>query len=207
MVEIGAVQGRFQGLHLGHMEFLLEAKKRCQFLIIGITNYDIHSQYISDDAKLNRFRSASNPFTFFERMMMITASMVEAGIPRDQFTVVPFPIEAPERIPNFVPDEVTFFQTIYDQWGRQKVESLQKMGYRVEVMWERTDADRLTSGLYFPLFYHDFGHHSDAEFKTVLEQHALSQRLAILRAFHILSKQLLLLVCHACQKFLFVAGD
>ena len=92
MVEIGAVQGRFQGLHLGHMEFLLEAKKRCQFLIIGITNYDIHSQYISDDAKLNRFRSASNPFTFFERMMMITASMVEAGIPRDQFTVVPFPI-------------------------------------------------------------------------------------------------------------------
>lgn len=146
MVEIGAVQGRFQGLHMGHMEFLLEAKKRCRFLIIGVTNYDIHSQYISDDAKLNRFRSASNPFTFFERMMMITGSMVEAGVPREEFTVVPFPIESPERIPNFVPDEVVFFQTIYDQWGHQKVASLRKMGYAVEVMWERTDADRLTSG-------------------------------------------------------------
>ncbi len=40
MVEIGAVQGRFQGLHIGHMEFLLEAKKRCRFLFIGVSNYD-----------------------------------------------------------------------------------------------------------------------------------------------------------------------
>lgn len=146
MVAIGAVQGRFQGLHMGHMEFLLEAKKRCQFLIIGVTNYDIHSQYIKNDAKLNRFQEQANPFTYFERLMMITESMVEAGVPREEFTIVPFPIEVPEKIPNFVPEDVVFFQTIYDQWGRNKVEQLQKMGYQTEVMWERTDADRLTSG-------------------------------------------------------------
>ena len=134
MVETGAVQGRFQGLHLGHMEFLLEAKKRCKFLVIGVTNYDIHSKYISDTASMNRFRSQANPFTFFERMMMITESMVEAGVARDEFVVVPFPIEAPERISNFVPDNVVFFQTIYDQWGHSKVETLQKAGYQVQVL-------------------------------------------------------------------------
>lgn len=146
MVEIGAVQGRFQGLHIGHMEFLLEAKKRCRFLIIGVTNYDIHSEYISDTAEMNRFRSQANPFTFFERMMMIEHSMAEAGVPREEFIIVPFPIEKPQNIPNFVPDETVFFQTIYDEWGRKKVETLKKMGYQVQVMWERTDAERQASG-------------------------------------------------------------
>lgn len=146
MVETGAVQGRFQGLHMGHMEFLLEAKKRCRFLIIGITNYDIHSGYISDRAQMNRFRTDANPFTFYERMMMITESMAEAGIAREEFTVVPFPIEMPEKISNFVPQDVVFFQTIYDEWGRKKADALRELGYQVEIMWERSDEQRFSSG-------------------------------------------------------------
>ncbi len=180
MVETGAVQGRFQGLHLGHMEFLLEAKKRCKFLVIGVTNYDIHSKYISDTASMNRFRSQANPFTFFERMMMITESMVEAGVARDEFVVVPFPIEAPERISNFVPDDVVFFQTIYDQWGHSKVETLQKAGYQVQVMWERTDADRLTSGTEVRRLMKEGGNWKELMPKAAvryIEQHHLEERL------------------------------
>ncbi len=142
----GAVQGRFQGLHLGHMEFLLEAKKRCDFLIVGVTNYDIHSRFLSQEAGMGRFRPQSNPFTFYERMMMIRLSLVEAGVPLEEFTVVPFPIEQPEKICQFVPDDVTFFQTVYDQWGESKLETLRGLGYDAQVMWVRREEDRFTSG-------------------------------------------------------------
>ena len=39
---IWVIHGRFQGLHIGHMEYLLEGKKRCDFLYIGITNPDAY---------------------------------------------------------------------------------------------------------------------------------------------------------------------
>lgn len=142
----GAVQGRFQGLHMGHMEFLLEAKKRCDFLVVGITNYDIHSRFLSQEAGLGRFRPQSNPFTFYERMMMIRLSLQEAGVPLEEFTIVPFPIEQPEKISQFVPEGVTFFQTVYDQWGQDKLETLRRLGYETEVMWVRREEDRFTSG-------------------------------------------------------------
>ena len=146
MIKIGAVQGRFQGLHYGHMEFLLEAKKRCNFLIVGVTNYDLTSQSLREDASLARFQIQANPFTYFERMIMIRNSLQEAGIPLDAFAVVPFPIDDPEKISNFVPQEVTFFQTIYDSWGEHKVKVLQQLGYSVQVMWRRTDDQRFSSG-------------------------------------------------------------
>ena len=38
-MKTGVIHGRFQGLHNGHMEYLLTAKKRCDFLVIGITNF------------------------------------------------------------------------------------------------------------------------------------------------------------------------
>ncbi|MEG0356005.1 MAG: nicotinate-nucleotide adenylyltransferase, partial [Lachnospiraceae bacterium] len=40
MVKIGLIHGRFQVLHLKHMEYILAAKMRCNTLYIGITNPD-----------------------------------------------------------------------------------------------------------------------------------------------------------------------
>jgi hypothetical protein len=37
---IAVVHGRFQPLHLGHMEYLLAGAERCRTLIVGITNPD-----------------------------------------------------------------------------------------------------------------------------------------------------------------------
>ena len=36
MIDIGVVHGRFQPLHLKHMEYILAAKMRCRKLIICI---------------------------------------------------------------------------------------------------------------------------------------------------------------------------
>ena len=40
MEKTGVVNGRFQVLHLKHMEYILAAKMRCRKLYIGLTNPD-----------------------------------------------------------------------------------------------------------------------------------------------------------------------
>ena len=61
-VKIGVIHGRFQGLHLGHIEYLLEGKKRCKFLYIGVTNPDpnLTKENINDT---KRSMPEENPFT------------------------------------------------------------------------------------------------------------------------------------------------
>ena len=144
--EVGVIHGRFQPLHNGHMEYLLEGKKRCGFLWVGIANPD--PSLVADDP-INPHRSlpTSNPFTYFERMMMIRESLLGAGIPGGQMGVVPFPINHPHLLRYYVPLDARFFVTIYDNWNRKKVEILRSLGANVEIMWERSMSDRVTSGV------------------------------------------------------------
>lgn len=145
MKELGAAFGRFQILHLGHMEYLLEAKKRCRHLIIGITNPDPGITKYSESCP-HRSDKESNPFTFYERLKMAEAAMLESGIPREEFTVVPVPINYPERIPYYIPMEAEIFLTIYDAWGWERKKIIEQLGYELEVLWVRTDDTRITSG-------------------------------------------------------------
>jgi len=147
MDKIGVIHGRFQGLHLGHMEYLLEGKKRCEHLIIGITNYEPYLNLnVNNPANLNRTKADANPFTYFERYKMLQGSIIEAGVDIASFDIVPFPIENPENIFNFTPNDATYYVTIYDQWGYEKERVLQKIGCKTEVMWVRNDSQRITSG-------------------------------------------------------------
>jgi nicotinamide mononucleotide adenylyltransferase len=141
----GVIHGRFQPLHLGHMEYLLAGKSRCQFLFIGITNPDpgLTSDHSAD---LKRSLPMSNPLTYYERQILIKDALLEAGVRREEFDIVPFPINYPHLIQYYVPMDSHFFVTIYDDWGRVKAETLRSLGVKVEVMWERSMEDRLTSG-------------------------------------------------------------
>lgn len=142
---VGVIHGRFQMLHNGHMEYLLEGKKRCDYLIIGICNPDIT---LTKYSSVNPHRSEriSNPLTYYERFQIINGAMLEAGVRREEFDVVPFPINYPELLFNYVPKEAKFYLTIYDQWGLDKKAVLEKLGCSVDVMWERNIEDRVTSG-------------------------------------------------------------
>ena len=148
--KIGVIHGRFQGLHKGHLEYLLEGKKRCNRLIIGITNYtgNAKNERISKIDN-HRLDSSANPFTFFERLEMIRAALLDEGISESEFCVVPFPIENPDLLFNFVPKSAVFFMTIYDDWGRDKFKTLKSLGVNVEVMWERTIEQKPISGSLF----------------------------------------------------------
>lgn len=144
MDPLGVIHGRFQGLHLGHMEYLLAGAARCRHLLVGVTNYD-PALAPADLADAHR-ALADNPFTFYDRMVMLRDSLTEAGLDRSRFDVIPFPVEYPDHIRNFAPPEAVYYMTIYDQWGEHKYQLLQQLGLRVEIMWVRTDSQRLTSG-------------------------------------------------------------
>lgn len=136
MDKIGIVHGRFQVLHNDHMKYLLEGKKRCEHLIIGICNPEIElTKYTASNP--HRSKKSSNPLTFYERAMCIKNAMMEYGIKREDFDIVPFPINFPEKIYNYVPLDAKFYMTIYDEWGKEKYKILKDdMHLNVEVLWE-----------------------------------------------------------------------
>lgn len=145
VVPIGVVHGRFQPLHIGHMEYLLAGKHRCDFLVVGITNPDptLTAHHSADQL---RSLPGSNPFTYYERLIMVRESLCNAGVARDEFDITPFPINCPRVLEHYVPMTARFFVTIYDDWGRAKLEVLRSRGMDVQVMWERSMSDRLTTG-------------------------------------------------------------
>ena len=68
------VIGRFQPLHLGHMEVILKCAEESEHLTIGIGSAQYSHQ-------------PENPFTAGERYMMIEESLKEAGI--ENYSIVP----------------------------------------------------------------------------------------------------------------------
>ena len=142
---VGVIHGRFQMLHNGHMEYLLAGKERCDYLIIGISNPDASLMKFSD-ANPHRSATGANPLTFQERFQMIKGAMLEAGVPREEFDIVPFPINFPELIFNYVPKDAKFYMTIYDEWSEEKKRSLEGLGCDVEVMWRRSNDEKEISG-------------------------------------------------------------
>ena len=80
MIKTGVVHGRFQPLHLKHMEYILAAKMRCQKLYIGITNPDsLHTRDSVHD--IHRSERSANPLTYFERYEMVRGAMAEFRVP------------------------------------------------------------------------------------------------------------------------------
>ena len=110
MDELGVIHGRFQVLHNDHMKYLLAGKERCKHLIIGICNPEIDlTKYTSSNP--HRSKRSSNPLTYFERMECIKYSMIEAGVNQEEFDIVPFPINFPEKIYNYAPKNAKYYFT------------------------------------------------------------------------------------------------
>ena len=134
--EVGVAHGRFQPLHPGHLEYLLASKAECRVLVVGITNPD-PAQTVYESTDPNRGTAAANPFTYYERHVMVERALVAAGIGRDEFRIVPFPHSFPERLWYYAPRTARYFLTIYDAWGEAKLDRLRGLGLDVRVLWRR----------------------------------------------------------------------
>lgn len=83
MIEKGLVYGRFQILHLKHVEYILAAKMRCKRLYIGITmSDDLHVSGGEEDNY--RVRRSANPLTYIERYEMLRDTLLSFGVPREE---------------------------------------------------------------------------------------------------------------------------
>ena len=145
MIDVGVVFGRFQILNLKHLEYILAAKMRCKKLYIGITlpNGSYTPQEEETEKKMTK---SANPLTYFERLEMIRDALLDFKVPREDFEIVPFPVENPEFLLQYVPEEAVCFMGICDEKTRKNEELLEKMGYKTEVLWRRDEKDKGVSG-------------------------------------------------------------
>jgi cytidyltransferase-like protein len=146
-VRYGVVLGRFQPLHLGHMEYLEASRKEVDQLVIGITNPDPNT-LIHDGADPLRSKIENNPFSYFDRYQMIAASLGESDWESHEFIIVPAPINSPQDMKPYLPPPslTTVYITVYGPWGDRKAELVRSLGYSVSILWRRDPRDRLTSG-------------------------------------------------------------
>lgn len=143
MTDVGVVHGRFQPLHVGHLEYLLAGWRACEQLVVGITNPD-PTTVVVEPTQPDRHLPESNPFTYYERYLMAEAALIGAGVHRDQFRIVPFPHSRPELLPSYVPRDAVHFLTVYDDWGEEKLHRLGELGMKTHVLWRRTH--KVTTG-------------------------------------------------------------
>jgi len=135
---VAVIHGRFQPLHWGHLEYLLAGAVRADVLVVGITNPD-PGLSAPEPTDPERGRPESNPFTYYERYLMVEGALREAGIAPERLRIVPFPHSFPDRLRYYAPPDATYLLTVYDEWGDTKVERLQRLGLATEVMWRRTE--------------------------------------------------------------------
>lgn len=145
MTQFGVIHGRFQVFHNDHLKYVLAGKSRCRHLVVGITNPD---PLLTRDDPSDPFRSlpAANPLTYFERYTLVRAALIESQIQESEFAIVPLPINLPELYGHYVPMDGTFYLTIYDDWGRKKLEQFQALGLKTEILWERPSTEKGLTG-------------------------------------------------------------
>jgi nicotinamide-nucleotide adenylyltransferase len=134
LVDVGVVHGRFQIFHTDHLRYALAAKKLCRHLVVGVTSPDPGYAPVESIAP-HRSDPAANPLTYYERQAMISDCMRDAAVACSDFSVVPFPIEQPERLANYAPRDATYYLTVNDSWGDEKLRRLRDLGLRVHILW------------------------------------------------------------------------
>lgn len=133
----GSAYGRFQVVHNGHLDYLLAAKAKCKVLFVGIaqvlssTPLEVMGAYWSP--------SKSSALTYHERETLLYEVLYEAGVKPQECQVVPFPIEAPELLVEYLPTDVPIYTTTYDDTQDLKLSLLASLGYSVSVLWHRPE--------------------------------------------------------------------
>jgi nicotinamide-nucleotide adenylyltransferase len=102
---------------------------------VGITNPDPLLTR-AENADSDRNNPLANPLTYYERYVLLNTVLGLDGLKPNQFSVVPFPVNFPELYKYYVPMDAVFFLTIYDDWGRKKLEYFQTQGLKTHVLWE-----------------------------------------------------------------------
>jgi nicotinamide-nucleotide adenylyltransferase len=128
----GMIHGRFQPFHNGHLEYLRGAAERSDEIFVGITNPD-PTRIKEEPSDPLRHLPESNPFSYVERLLMVTAVAEDEGI---RAHVIPFPVNEPELWAAYVPQGATQYLRLFSDWGGTKLERMRDAGYEVVILDE-----------------------------------------------------------------------
>lgn len=128
--ELAAVTGRFQPFHVDHLSLVLHALEVADRVSVAITNPD-HRSRRAEPSSPHRHLESANPFTYVERLRMITAALRHAGVPADRFEIVPFPLDDPTTWSSYVPVHALQVVRISSSWERDKADGLERHGHPV----------------------------------------------------------------------------
>jgi nicotinamide-nucleotide adenylyltransferase len=128
----GMIHGRFQPFHNGHLEYLRGAAERSDEIFVGITNPD-PTRIKEEPSDPLRHLPESNPFSYVERLLMVTAVAEDEGI---RAQVIPFPVNEPELWAAYVPQGATQYLRLFSDWGGTKLERMRDAGYEVVILDE-----------------------------------------------------------------------
>jgi nicotinamide-nucleotide adenylyltransferase len=73
---------------------------------------------------------------------MVRAALLEAGVGESELSIVPLPINFPELYRYYLPKDAVFYLTVYDDWGRRKLELFRSAGLEAELLWERPPSQK-----------------------------------------------------------------
>ncbi len=138
-LNLGTIHGRFQPFHVGHLQMARQAFSHCGNLIVGITNPDPEAT-TEESEDTQRHRPEANPFSYWERSLMITRALVRADIPRQSFCTAPFSINKMDSWPweFYMPGDAIWYLRVKGDWGKRKAKRLRKHGLEVrELPFER----------------------------------------------------------------------
>lgn len=135
-VRFAVVHGRFQPFHLEHLAYCKLALQRGETLIVGITNFDPELTQV-EAANPRRHERLANPFSYWERTLMIRDALLQAGVSPSRFMLVALPIHLPERWPHYVPTDprhALHLLRVFSAWEEEKARRLVAAGWRVEAI-------------------------------------------------------------------------
>ena len=129
------VFGRFQPFHLGHLNLVRVVARLPDPFVVGVTNPD-PTVIKPEPTRPERHLANLNPFTYFDRMRMVQAALIEDGIPLERCSIVPLAVNTPEVWRYYLPENLTAYVPMFDEsqeptiaWQRAKLERFKSMGY------------------------------------------------------------------------------
>lgn len=129
--KVGVVTGRFQPVHAQHMQLFELVFEECDRLIVAVTNPDTGARH-EEQASAHRHTAAANPFTYYERSLLLSSAIEDYGL-IEESVIVPFDLTRPQVWPDYVPLDATQYVRAYSDWERQKAQWFTEAGYAVTV--------------------------------------------------------------------------
>ena len=127
-VERIVVTGRFQPIHFDHLALLRHAFALAEHVVVGITNPEPATR-TAHPASAHRHLASANPWTCEERAAQIAAALQADGVAAGRYTILPFPLDEPERWPALVPPGTPQLVRVFSDWEREKVRRFAAHGY------------------------------------------------------------------------------